>query len=98
MGKVLQLFPEFEEDLQSNLSETERNLCEIVVGDANRVLLGFPEGLFQTIVTSPPIGAYATTESRDKLAPRWTSMRTSQISSCSLEKHGAPLRLTERSG
>lgn len=54
MGKVLQLFPEFEEDLQSNLSETERNLCEIVVGDANRVLLGFPEGLFQTIVTSPP--------------------------------------------
>ena len=45
MGKVLQLFPEFEEDLQSNLSETERNLCEIVVGDANRVLLGFPEGL-----------------------------------------------------
>jgi len=24
------------------------------VGDASRILAGFPEGLFQTVVTSPP--------------------------------------------
>ncbi|MGH9599487.1 MAG: hypothetical protein ACRD27_06455, partial [Terracidiphilus sp.] len=54
MGKVLQLFPELDQDFLSELSESPRNLCEIVVGDASRVLAGFPDGLFQTVVTSPP--------------------------------------------
>jgi site-specific DNA-methyltransferase (adenine-specific)/site-specific DNA-methyltransferase (cytosine-N4-specific) len=30
------------------------NRCEIIVGDARRVLADFPDGHFQTIVTSPP--------------------------------------------
>ena len=54
MGKVLQLFPDFDQDFQPGLSESPRNLCEVVVGDASRVLAGFPEELFQTVVTSPP--------------------------------------------
>jgi site-specific DNA-methyltransferase (cytosine-N4-specific) len=54
MGKVLQLFPEFEENSPQNLPGDSRNLCEVVVGDASHVLVGFPDGLFQTVVTSPP--------------------------------------------
>jgi site-specific DNA-methyltransferase (adenine-specific)/site-specific DNA-methyltransferase (cytosine-N4-specific) len=54
MGKVLQLFPELDQDFQSDPMDNPRNLCEIVVGDARRILLGFPDGLFQTVVTSPP--------------------------------------------
>jgi site-specific DNA-methyltransferase (adenine-specific)/site-specific DNA-methyltransferase (cytosine-N4-specific) len=56
MGRVLQLFPEFEESIQDqeNSLKTDRNLCEVLVGDAIDVLGGFPNGLFRTIVTSPP--------------------------------------------
>jgi len=54
MGKVLQLFPELVEDLGASLSQSSRNLCEILVGDAKRVLVGFPDDIFQTVVTSPP--------------------------------------------
>jgi site-specific DNA-methyltransferase (cytosine-N4-specific) len=54
MGKVLQLFPDLYEDLQADLSESPRNQCEILVGDARKILIGFPGGLFQTVVTSPP--------------------------------------------
>jgi len=54
MGELLQLFPEFDQDSQPDPTENPRNLCEIVVGDACRVLTGFPDGLFQTVVTSPP--------------------------------------------
>jgi site-specific DNA-methyltransferase (adenine-specific)/site-specific DNA-methyltransferase (cytosine-N4-specific) len=54
MGKVLQLFPEFEADVPPNSSANPRNLCEVVVGDAKTVLAGFPDCLFQTAVTSPP--------------------------------------------
>src|ERR1700677_3509759 len=54
MGKVLRLFPEFEDEVQRDCSQNARNLCEVLVGDASRILAGFPEGLFQTVVTSPP--------------------------------------------
>jgi site-specific DNA-methyltransferase (cytosine-N4-specific) len=54
MGKVLQLFPEFDEDSKPDCSQNPRNLCEILVGDACKILAGFPDGLFQTVVTSPP--------------------------------------------
>jgi site-specific DNA-methyltransferase (cytosine-N4-specific) len=53
MGKVLQLFddelapPPATRDLPSNQTE-------IVVGDARKVLHGFPDNLFRTCITSPP--------------------------------------------
>ena len=54
MGKVLRLFPEYVDLPKSELLKEQRNLCEIVVGDARKVLRGFPDGIFQTVVTSPP--------------------------------------------
>ncbi|HUD73852.1 MAG TPA: DNA methyltransferase, partial [Terracidiphilus sp.] len=54
MGKVLRLFPDFDEEFQPDCSPNPRNLCEVLVGDARRVLAGFPDGLFQAAVTSPP--------------------------------------------
>ncbi len=54
MGKVLRLFPEFDEESEPDYSQNPRNLCEVLVGDASKILAGFPEGLFQTVVTSPP--------------------------------------------
>ena len=54
MGKVLRLFPDFEDEFQPDHAPNPRNLCEVLVGDASRILAGFPEGLFQTVVTSPP--------------------------------------------
>lgn len=54
MGRVLQLFPEFDEEFQPEYTTNPRNLCEVLVGDALQILSGFPDGLFQTVVTSPP--------------------------------------------
>ena len=61
MGKVLQLFPELVEDLGASFAGNSRNLCEFLVGDAKRVLVGFPDEVFQTVVTSPRTGDYAIT-------------------------------------
>lgn len=54
MGKVLDLFPDDAIPTKGELLTNPRNLCEIVVGDARHILHGFPDGLFQTVVTSPP--------------------------------------------
>ncbi|MFC3088498.1 DNA-methyltransferase [Tabrizicola soli] len=39
---------------EEELAAHPRNRTEIVVGDARRILADFPEGHFQTVVTSPP--------------------------------------------
>jgi site-specific DNA-methyltransferase (cytosine-N4-specific) len=55
MGQVLDLFPDDESPSKdAQLVKLNRNLCEIVVGDARKVLRGFPDGYFRTVVTSPP--------------------------------------------
>lgn len=54
MGEVLDLFGEDELPGKLRVLEHPKNLCELVVGDARRVLGGFPDGLFQCVVTSPP--------------------------------------------
>jgi site-specific DNA-methyltransferase (cytosine-N4-specific) len=53
MGKVLQLFDEELAPLPAT-RDLPRNQAEIVVGDARKVLHGFPDNLFRTCVTSPP--------------------------------------------
>lgn len=53
MGQILQLFDE-EQAPQPATRDIPRNRAEIVVGDVRKVLHGFPDGLFQTCVTSPP--------------------------------------------
>jgi site-specific DNA-methyltransferase (adenine-specific)/site-specific DNA-methyltransferase (cytosine-N4-specific) len=54
MGEVLDLFPEDSAPGANQLLTDPKNLCEIIVGDARRVLSGFPDGCFQCVVTSPP--------------------------------------------
>jgi len=54
MGEVLDLFPEDEIPGKQQLPANPRNLCELIVGDARKILKGFPEGLFRCAVTSPP--------------------------------------------
>ena len=48
------LFHEEARTYAEQLLEHPRNRCEIVVGDARRVLHDFPMGHFQCVVTSPP--------------------------------------------
>ena len=50
MGKVLSLF----QDADLEISDNWRNQAEIHVGDARKVLKGFPDDTFQCVVTSPP--------------------------------------------
>lgn len=50
-GQILNLFPN---DVAAELPVKTRNQCEVIVGDVRKVLHGFPDGLFQTCVTSPP--------------------------------------------
>jgi site-specific DNA-methyltransferase (adenine-specific)/site-specific DNA-methyltransferase (cytosine-N4-specific) len=55
VGQVLDLFPdEKPPSKEARLVKCNQNLCEIIVGDARKVLRGFPEGFFRTAVTSPP--------------------------------------------
>jgi len=53
MGEILHLFNE-EQLPQPATKNLPRNQAEILVGDVRKVLKGFPDGLFQTCVTSPP--------------------------------------------
>jgi site-specific DNA-methyltransferase (cytosine-N4-specific) len=53
MGRVLPLFDD-EQAPAPATKDIPRNQAEIVVGDVRKVLHGFPVGLFQTCVTSPP--------------------------------------------
>lgn len=50
MGKVLSLF----QDADLEISDNWRNQTEIHVGDAGKILQGFPDETFQCVVTSPP--------------------------------------------
>ena len=50
---MLDLFPDDALPKGQPLSHP-RDRCEIIVGDARQVLVGFPEGAFQCVVTSPP--------------------------------------------
>jgi len=54
MGEVLDLFPQDPEPRKDELLADPRNLCEVIVGDARKILKGFPGGLFRCAVTSPP--------------------------------------------
>ncbi len=55
MDQLLDLFPdEKPPSKEARLVKANQNRCEIVVGDARKVLRGFPEGFFRTVVTSPP--------------------------------------------
>lgn len=54
MGTVLDLFPEDAQPSREQLLANPRNLCEVIVGDARKVLQGFPAGHFRCVVTSPP--------------------------------------------
>ena len=51
---MLDLFPQDPIPDKQKLLDQGKNLCELIVGDARAVLHGFPEGLFQCAVTSPP--------------------------------------------
>lgn len=53
MGEILHLFNE-DQLPQPATKNLPRNQAEILVGDVRKVLKGFPDGLFQTCVTSPP--------------------------------------------
>lgn len=53
MGQVLPLFDEEQAPMPAT-KDIPRNQTEIVVGDVRKVLNGFPDGVFQTCVTSPP--------------------------------------------
>jgi len=53
MGEILHLFNE-DQLSQPATKILPRNQAEILVGDVRKVLKGFPDGLFQTCVTSPP--------------------------------------------
>ena len=48
------LFAEDANDLTEQLPRDSRNRCEILVGDARKILHGIPEGHFNCVVTSPP--------------------------------------------
>lgn len=50
MGKVLSLF----QDEELSVPLAWRNQAEIHVGDARKILKGFPDEAFQCVVTSPP--------------------------------------------
>ena len=52
--KELDLFHEEPKSFAEHLLEHPKNRCEIIVGDARRVLHDFPDGHFQCVVTSPP--------------------------------------------
>lgn len=52
--KELDLFHEESKTFAEHLLEHPKNCCEIIVGDARRVLHDFPDGHFQCVVTSPP--------------------------------------------
>lgn len=52
MGQILPLFDDLEVPQQA--THIARNQTEIIVGDVRKVLQGFPDGLFQCAVTSPP--------------------------------------------
>lgn len=54
MGEVLDLFQQGPEPDRQGLLENSTNRCEILVGDAREILRGFPDGIFQCAVTSPP--------------------------------------------
>jgi site-specific DNA-methyltransferase (adenine-specific)/site-specific DNA-methyltransferase (cytosine-N4-specific) len=53
MGQILPLFNDIEVPAAA-VHGSPRNQTEILVGDARKVLHGFPDGLFQCAVTSPP--------------------------------------------
>lgn len=52
--KALDLFPDASESLPKQLARQPKNKCQIVVGDARKVLGRFPDGHFNCAVTSPP--------------------------------------------
>lgn len=52
--RELDLFHEEQKSFAELLREHPKNRCEIIVGDARRVLRDFPDGHFQCVVTSPP--------------------------------------------
>ena len=52
--RELDLFHEESRTYAEQLLEHPKNRCEIIVGDARRVLHDFPDGHFQCVVTSPP--------------------------------------------
>ena len=52
--RELDLFHEEPKTFAKRLLEYSRNRCEVIVGDARRVLRDFPDGYFQCVVTSPP--------------------------------------------
>ncbi|MFM9970985.1 MAG: DNA-methyltransferase [Burkholderiales bacterium] len=54
MGEVLDLFQQDPAPERQVLLEKTANRCEIIVGDAREILHGFPDGIFQCAVTSPP--------------------------------------------
>ncbi len=53
-GQVLDLFGDEERFAPVHEAQAYRNRCEIIVGDVRKVLVGFPDNLFRTCVTSPP--------------------------------------------
>lgn len=53
-SKIISLFPSDNSEVRPSRVENIRNRCEIITGDIRRVLQGFPDGLFQTCITSPP--------------------------------------------
>src|SRR5690606_28063502 len=54
MKQDFDLFAEEAKTLAEQLPSNPRNRCEIVVGDARRILHEMPEGHFDCVVTSPP--------------------------------------------
>ena len=52
--RELDLFHEEPTTFAERLLEHPKNRCEIILGDARRVLHSFPDGHFQCVVTSPP--------------------------------------------
>lgn len=54
LKREMDLFSEESKDLARLLPENSRNRCEIVVGDARRVLGNMPDQHFDCVVTSPP--------------------------------------------
>ena len=52
--KELDLFHEEPKTYAEQLVGHPKNRCEIIVGDARRVLHNFPNGHFQCVMTSPP--------------------------------------------
>jgi len=54
MGEVLDLFPEDSVSDAKQFLADQKNLCELIVGDARTVLSRFPDGVFRCAITSPP--------------------------------------------